>query len=630
MCADEAPSGVRPEELALDQFWKMSLDLLCIAGPDGYFKHLNPSWERVLGYRLEELLSRPYVEFVHPDDLQATAEAASTLVDGADVVSFVNRYRHADGGYRWLLWNSTTADETGQIYAVAHDITEQRLAEDSRARLAKAVETSGEAILITRRDGTIVYANAAFESQTGYTRDEALGQTPRLLRSELTPTSRYEELWAAILSGRLWRGQLVNRRRDGTVYVARTTIAPVRDAAGEVVEFVATQQDITGELELQTELVRAQTLQAAGRLTRGVAHDFRNILAAVQACLPILEGGFRSLSDGAKEYLEILGEVRLATERGTELVSRLMSFGAGADDGAAVAELADIVADVAAVSRRTHRSEVEIVTELQANRTQVRMPPVPAHQVVLNLVVNACDAIADGGRVRIRITEPVAAAALLAVGLVADRPYLALTVKDDGEGIAEDDLARIFEPGFTTKQERGGSGVGLGVVLATVQEVGGAVTVESKLGRGTLFTIFLPLADDSTDGEPGQPVRERRRTILLVIPNDAQRRSLALVLTANGYRVLVAKDGPEAVVSANHHPGRIDLVLAERDGDALGGLALSDRVLQHRPATKILLVTDLSDAPPPVSTILGTTVPQLVRPFDIEELLGTVRSALSG
>jgi PAS domain S-box-containing protein len=219
--------------------------MLCVADTQGYFRRVNRAFERVLGWTSEELLRRPFLDFVHPEDVDATVHEISRLASGIPTASFENRYRCSDGGYRNLLWTAFPEAETGLLYAVARDMTDRDRREAVARQLANAVEQTADTVIITDRAGSIVYVNPAFEHKTGYEAEEVKGQTPRILKSNVHPPEFYRQLWADLLAGQVFRGVVTNRKKSQELYEAEQTITPMKDRQGRITHFVSVVKDIT-------------------------------------------------------------------------------------------------------------------------------------------------------------------------------------------------------------------------------------------------------------------------------------------------------------------------------------------------------------------------------------------------
>ncbi len=241
----------------LNFLFELSADMLCIAGFDGYFKLLNPAWEKNLGYTRKELLSKPFVEFVHPDDRQATNDTAAFLAMGNEIHHFENRYRTKDGNYRWLAWTASVQKSQERIFASARDVTDLKVREDEYLLQIAALEAADNAILITNTAGIIEWVNPAFEKLTGYRPSEVVGESTRVLKSGRQNASVYKQLWQTINAGKVWSGDLVNQRKNGETYIEHMTITPVPNAQGEITHYVAIKQDVTAKILTTSKLKRA-------------------------------------------------------------------------------------------------------------------------------------------------------------------------------------------------------------------------------------------------------------------------------------------------------------------------------------------------------------------------------------
>ncbi len=229
----------------LERFFEVSPDLMCIAGTDGHFRRVNGAFERVLGWTSAELLGRPFLHFVHPEDHDATVREISRLASGIPTTSFESRFRCSDGTHKPLLWTAYPEEPAGLLYAVGRDMTERNRVDAVTRQLANAVEQTADTVLITDRAGAIQYVNPAFERTTGYSAEEVLGQTPRILKSDEHSPEFYQQLWATLLSGDVFRCIVVNRKKNGRKYHAEQTITPMKDARGLITHFVSVVKDIT-------------------------------------------------------------------------------------------------------------------------------------------------------------------------------------------------------------------------------------------------------------------------------------------------------------------------------------------------------------------------------------------------
>jgi PAS domain S-box-containing protein len=378
-------------------------------------------------------------------------------------------------------------------------LSHSRLSE-TQQRLSAAVEQSAGSVIITDTEGTILYVNPAFEQTTGYSRSEAVGQTTALFKSGVHDDAFYNRLWETIRAGRVWHGRIVNRKKDGTLFPEDVTITPLRNAEDQVINHVATLRDVTREVELEQQFHQAQKMDALGRLARGIAHDFNNLLTAIHMNAGLIERGLSPV-DPLRQHA---GGILEICNRASDLVGQLVSFSRRRAVSSQVVDLNQIVDDMGRMLDRLVGSDIRLVTKLAEGAAAIRADPSQIEQVLLNLVVNARDAMPDGGTVRIE-THLLA----LDEGYVADHveaqpgDHVLLTISDTGVGMTDEVRARIFEPFFTTKEKDKGTGLGLSTVYGLIKQGGGHIRVKSEVGRGTAFLVHLPRAAQ-TPAEAGQ------------------------------------------------------------------------------------------------------------------------------
>lgn len=355
-------------------------------------------------------------------------------------------------------------------------------------RLATAIDQADEAIMITDADGTIRYVNPAFTMITGYAQDEAVGNTPRILNSGRQSRGFYEEMWQTIAGGATWHGQLLNRRKNGSLYTEEGSISPVVNEAGEIVNFVAVKRDITERLALEAQLVQAQKLESLGTLAAGVAHDFNNILAVILAYSS--EG--RDLPAAPDRALQRFEAIRNAAGRASKLVRQLLTFARRSAPELQTVDANAVVVDLEKVLRETFPETIETTIELSQELPPTKADSGQLHQVLLNLCINARDAMPSGGTLRISTRCDASE------GFGARRPnigagrYVVIEVRDSGSGMDEATKRRVFEPFFTTKPEGKGTGLGLAIAYGIIKSHGGFIEVESAPGAGSAFRVCLP------------------------------------------------------------------------------------------------------------------------------------------
>ena len=488
--------------------------ILILDADTGKVVDVNPFLLQLLGYSYDALCGQYIWELGVFKDIAASKDAFKTLQD--------NEYiRYDDLPLETLDGRPIAVEFVSNVYLVDHskviqcnirDITARKRAEAERKRLMAAIEQAGEVIVMTDAQGIIQFVNPAFERMTGYSREEAVGQNPRILKSGKQDELFYRNLWETISGGRTWAGRMVNKRKDGTLYTEEATISPVRDASGRIVNYVAVKRDITEHLRLAAQFQQAQKMESVGRLAGGVAHDFNNMLGVI---LGHAELALEQV-DPAQPLHADLEEIRKAAERSADLTRQLLAFARKQTVAPKVLDLNETVEGMLKMLRRLIGEDIDLAWLPGADLWPVKMDPSQIDQILANLCVNARDAIAGVGKVTIETGNGAFDEDYCAdhAGFVPGE-YVLLAVSDDGCGMDKETLAHIFEPFFTTKEMGKGTGLGLATVYGIVKQNNGFINVYSEPGQGTTFKIYLPRhvgkAEQTRTGRPGGAGRARPR-----------------------------------------------------------------------------------------------------------------------
>jgi PAS domain S-box-containing protein len=591
--------------------------------------------ERFSGYTQEELNSPSFsfIAHVHPGCREPLVRTVTEAVKaGAESLRLEYRLRHKSGEYRWVSDHRRLAyDDRGfltHVDGLVQDTHDRRVAEEARARLEMAVEQAGESIVITDTDGRIEYVNPAFERISGYSRTEAIGRSTDFLKHEASDPALYQQLRTAMGNEQDWTGLIVNRRKDGTLYEEEAVISPVRDSSGHVVNFVAVKRDVTNERMMEEQLRQAQKMEAVGRLAGGVAHDFNNILTAILGYTDLL----LTRAPEADPVRRGLLEIRNAGDRAANLTRQLLAFSRRQVLQPKVTNLNEVVTGIDRLLRRLIGEHIYIRTHLTERLGNVKIDPGQIEQVVVNLAVNARDAMPNGGTLTFE-TANVEHGEGYALRHRSIRPgrYVMLAITDQGTGMDEATRSRIFEPFFTTKEKGKGTGLGLATVYGIVNQSGGHIWVYSEPGQGTTFKIYLPRVDEAADvaaRDDAAPEGGRGETVLLVEDDLAVRNITRTILCDRGYTVLEAADGEEGLEVARTHSGRIDLVLTDVVMPAMGGLEMVEKLTVLRPDSKTLLMSGYPENAAQQNGTLASGTSFLMKPFRAETLLHKVRSVL--
>jgi PAS domain S-box-containing protein len=553
--------------------------------PIGY-EFVSPAIEKVTGYPADEFYANPKLAgmLAHPED-QAMIRAISDsgeVPTGAREVRWIRR----DGSIAVTEQRFVPIrDESGQLVAIegiARDITERKRAEERLRILSAAIEQSPVAVEITDRDNNILFANARLTEMSGYVPGEVLGRNPRLFASGRTPRETHIELWSALNAGRTWRGEFINRRKDGTLYFVRATISPIRDGQGRTEYFLAVKEDITAWKEeqerrrrLEAQLFQAQKLETIGTLAGGIAHDFNNILTGI---LGFAELAAASLPQGVQAR-DDLAEVRAGALRAKDLVAQILTFSRQKDSVKVPVDLARLVGEALKFLRASSPATIEFVRDLRPG--WVRADPTHIHQVILNLGTNALHAMRSGpGCLTVELDRSVIEAATPCdVGELQPGAYMCLSVRDTGHGIDAPTRQRIFDPFFTTKATGEGTGLGLALVQGIVADHGGAIRLESRVGEGTLFQVYLPECPaEATAAVLGEPAPRGDGQQILVIDDEPPVASfLGSRLQQLGYAVTVFTDPRQGLAHLMDDGRRIDAIITDLTMPHLTGLDLLRR-----------------------------------------------------
>jgi PAS domain S-box-containing protein len=510
---------------------------------------------------------------------------------------------------------------------LAEDISARRAAMLERERLFTAIEQFPDSGLITDRAGNIEYVNPAFERSSGYSRAEVLGRNPRILKSGQQTDDFYRDMWAALTSGRSWTGRIVNRRKDGTLFTEEASLSPVREPGGAIVSFVAVKRDVSRQLELEAQYLQSQKLESIGRLAAGVAHDFNNLLTIIYSTAEMAALD----APPASQLAEDLREIRSASERGAALTRQLLSFTRQQAVKPVVLEPDVVIHGFEKLLRRLLSEDMHLEVRTGAQHCRVLADPGQLEQVVLNLTVNARDAISAGGRIcietsRVEALDPATKASLRPS---APRdPCIKLSVSDTGAGMPPEVLDQLFTPFFTTKELGKGTGLGLSTVLRLVSEARGGICVRSEPGRGSTFDIYLPLVDEepsTSESSSAQGAVARAAAMVLVVEDDETVRPVTTrMLRRAGYQAVSATNGREALDLIERGAVKPTIVLTDMVMPEMGGLELAERLSHLAPEVPVLFVSGYAPQG-------GEALPPdrfLAKPYTADALLAAVGRAL--
>ena len=604
----------------------------------GRFRYMNRAFLELLGAGSQaELLDTPVEDRIHPDCRTEVAKRIRMLnEEGIPQPVIERKYVTLDGRTIDLEVCAAPFTYRGEAGGVAffRDIAERKRAEAQLRLSAEILKQIPDAILLTDLEGRIVGWTGAAERIFGYTADEAAGRPVNFIHQPEIRDSMTGRIIAQLRDTGQFLGEVPCLRKDGSPVPIETTCRTVFDSEGRPTALIGVNRDIserkraeeeTGRLEAQ--LQQAQKLESVGRLAGGVAHDFNNLLTVINGYSDLLLSQLAE-PDPLWGYAS---EVRKSGERAAALTQQLLTFSRKQIVEPKPTDLSALVADAERMIRRLVGEDIVVTTVLDPTCGLVIVDPGQIHQVLLNLVVNARDAMPDGGRLFLQTSVTHLDAAYAAAhGEVRPGPYVLLAVSDTGTGMSEETRQHLFEPFFTTKEQGTGSGLGLSIVYGIVRQSGGWIWVYSEPGKGTTFKIYLPQSEAAAAAPvaPGAAPPRGSETILVVEDQEEVRRLATKLLRDYGYRVLEAANGGEALLQAERHQGPIHLLLTDVVMPGMNGRELAERLAPLRPGIQVLYTSGYTHDVIAQRGVLDPGVAYLPKPFTAESLAAKVRQVL--
>ena len=597
----------------------------------------NDAVETVFGHKQNEIYPeiRWWHEHLHPDDRErVVASVQSILEHGGTSWSDQYRYRRADDSYLNVVDRGYIArDSAGvavRMIGSMTDVTERSRSEAAIRFQAQLLNAVQQALVATDPDGRVIFWNKFAELLYGWAPDEAVGRT----MEELTPSPFLREHGAQIVergaAGESWTGELLVQGKSGKAFPALLTYSPVRDEKGRVLGFVTVSIDLTERRNLEDQFRQSQKMDAVGRLAGGIAHDFNNLLTVIRLNTEIIMEGF----DPTDPRSEDVKQIRSAAERASALTRQLLAFSRKQILQPRVLDMNSVVGNVEPMLRRLIGEDISIASNSEA-RGYVVADPGQLEQVLVNLIVNARDAMPQGGRITIETRNVQLDEHYTSEHApVVPGSYVMLAVGDNGIGMSSDTREHAFDPFFTTKEAGKGTGLGLATVYGIVKQSGGYVWIYSEQGLGTTVKLYFPevsaaAAFTTTEQRPATSEKKRgSETILLVEDEDAVRGLASRILEKQGYRVIAAQHGREAMEIASKEEGHIHLVLTDVVMPGMNGRGLVERLSGIRPRIKSLYMSGYTDDDIIRRGFIEPSKSFLQKPFTSDALLQTVRKVL--
>ncbi len=594
--------------------------------------YISPAYERIWGRSCASLQSTPqnWLESIHPDDRDRVLQAATTQ-QAAGTYDEEYRVIRPDGSLRWIRDRAfPLSNGKGEVYrvvGVAQDITERKRSRDQLREQASLLDKARDAILVRHLEHGITYWNKSAELLYGWTAEEVRGrQTGELLYRDQTA---YEQAIAAVLRHGEWNGEIQQITKAGGLLLVEARWTLVRDEAGRPQAVLAINSDITEKKKLEQQFFRAQRMESIGTLAGGIAHDLNNVLAPILMSIELLR--MTSRDERAKS---VLSTIETSAKRGADMVKQILSFARGVEGERMVINVRHIIQDMQHLVQDTFPKQIVFRAELDKELPLFSGDHTQVHQVLLNLCVNARDAMPNGGILTVTATSLQVDDhyAGMTPGSIPGR-YLRVKVTDTGTGIPPEVVDKIFDPFFTTKEHGKGTGLGLSTVLSIVKSHGGFLNVYSEPGNGTTFSVCFP----AMDAPEGTATRVQEDThprgndeLILIVDDEASVRTITQqTLETYGYRVMVAADGTEAVALYSMHRAKIAAVVTDMMMPVMGGQATIQVLQRLNPDVKIIAASGLAnDGISARSAAMGVKH-FLAKPFTARTILTALHQVLT-
>jgi PAS domain S-box-containing protein len=598
--------------------------------------HWSDEVFRIFGYEpgAIEVSQENFFKAVHPEDRGPVLEAAEKAVASGERYSIDHRILLPNGETRHVHEEAQVFKDPGtgrplKMVGTVHDITERTISTERIAEQAALLNQTRDAITMRDLNGTILFWNNGAERITGWTAAEAVGQ--KITELVFADIARYEEALKATLDKGEWFGEIQSRTKDNRQLILESRWSLLRGKDGQPKSVLAIHTDVTEKKRIESQFLRAQRMESIGTLAGGIAHDLNNVLAPILMSIEVLKDSVKP------EDMPVLENIEGSARRGAEMVKQVLSFARGLDGQRIEVQPRYLIKEIERIIKDTFPRNITLDIVFPADSWMVLGDPTQLHQVIMNLCVNARDAMPGGGMLGIRVENVALDAGQCAelaghVGNIKPGPHMLISVSDTGTGIAPGVLDKIFEPFFTTKETGRGTGLGLSTALTIVKSHEGAINVRSEQGRGTVFAVYLPAVTAFTQRreEPGLANLPRGNGELLFLVDDEApiinitRRALE----SFGYRVIVAVDGCQAVEIYGSRWKEIALVLTDMMMPVMDGAEAIGEFRKINPGAKIIGMSGLqkSKVLPEKSGVKHF----LMKPFTAGTLLNAVKDALDG
>jgi PAS domain S-box-containing protein len=551
---------------------------------------LQPEPNKWIGLTAEEFI--PLILPAYADPKKILARITAIVAENKSFVDDEVIMRNGDTYLVDFIPLVVNGINKGRMW-LHRNITERKRKDAKIQQLSKAIEQTSASIVITDISGIIEYVNTAFTQTSGYSKEEVIGKKPSVLKSGHTTNDVYGNLWKTITAGKEWSGEFHNRKKDGSLYWESVIIAPVKNDEGTIINFIAVKDEITERKGLQSQLLRAQRLESIGTLAGGIAHDLNNILGPILLSIQVLR---TKLNDASMQNL--IDTIESASIRGKNIVAQVLAFARGSDSTPILIQVRHIVKEVEDVIKQTFPKDIDIQSYLPKDLWTINADPTQIHQILLNLCVNARDAMPHGGRLTVNVKNIVIDESLAQrYDDARSGRYLEIEVRDTGTGMPPDIQQKIFDPFFTTKAPGKGTGLGLSTVYTIVKHHHGFISMNSIVGEGTVFQIYIPASSEvATTTVPSLPEsipQGNKESILVVDDEVAIQQICEETLRFYNYDVITANNGAECISKFIQKGMKCTVVLMDMMMPVMGGKTAGAAIRKIDPNIRIVGMSGL-------------------------------------
>jgi len=646
---EQIEQALNDSEERLKSILRSIPDIIYRLDPEGNVTFISAAVERY-GYRVSDLLGKSIIELVHPEDKEKSKYHINERRTGdRRTKSFELRLVTANGKPVYFEDRTESVPmepvfllEAEGIYAtsqpeqttfigtqgIARDITDRKKTEGEASMLAQALKCISECVTITDLQNNIIFVNDAFLQKYGYESHELIGKPISIVRSENIQNESKEEILPATKSGG-WKGELLNKKKDGAEFPVHLSTSVINDSGGYPIALIGVATDITERKRLETQLQQSQKLEAIGKLAGGIAHDFNNLLTVIQGYSDLLLAKI-SVNDPINNQIR---QIYDAANRAESLTGQLLAFSRKQLMKPRVIDLNHLINEMEDMLERLIGADINFVINLSSELGMIKADSGQIEQVIMNLAVNARDAMQNGGiltfetlntKIDHRFKDDYPEA------IVGN--YIELKISDSGFGMDKETQAHIFEPFFTTKEKGAGTGLGLATVYGIIKQSGGYIYVQSELTKGTTFNLYFPRVDEPLDSEEKEKIADANlygnETILVVEDQNEVRQLIIDALKIYGYNVLEAPHGGSALLTCEKYQGKIDLIISDIVMPQMNGQELVERLIPLQPQMKVLFISGYSENVFSDRNTLDPGMSYVQKPFTPVELLGKLRHVL--